>query len=233
MSWSFDATQHQPATVGAGQLPVSDKNGHLVVITEAEMKAAKSGNGQNGFLELTLEVIDGAAKGSTGAYRLNLFHDNPQTVDIANRQLSAVCHVTGVYRVDVASLPAFYNLPFRAVVGMQKKQKADDPDYTEVKGVLHADGSQPGKGTPANQGGNAPGASAPGPGFAVQGGVPMPASAPASATAAPANGQPAWGGGQPAPAANQAPPANQAPATGQPAWGQNPAPANNAPAWAR
>lgn len=136
----FNAYEVDPASVSA-QLPVSDAKGHLCIINASEFKPSKN-NPNNGYLELTLECVDGQAKGQTGAWRLNLFHENPQTTDIANRQLSALCHVTGQMQINDSS--QLHNIPFRAIVGLQKKQKADDPDYTEVKGVLDVNGEKPG-----------------------------------------------------------------------------------------
>jgi len=135
---NFDATKVEPAGLSQ-QLPVSDSNGHLVMIAESEMKENKNKDG--GYLELMLTILDGPHKGESGAYRLNLFHNNPKTVEIAYRQLSAVCHAVGL--LQVADSTQLHNLPFRAVVGLQK---GDNPEgYTEVKGVLTKDGLAPGK----------------------------------------------------------------------------------------
>ena len=134
----FDATKVEPAGISS-QLPVSGPDGYGVVITASEMKENKDKTG--GFLELTLQVTDGEHKGESGAYRLNLYHSNAKTVEIAYRQLSAVCHAVGVFQVvDSTQL---HNIPFKAIVGLQKGENPEG--YTEVKGVLGADGSQPGK----------------------------------------------------------------------------------------
>ena len=139
----FNAHQVEPAGIPSPMLPVSDSSGHPVIITASEFKATK-GNSNNGYLELTLMICDGQHKGETGSYRLNLFHENPQTVDIASRQLSAICHVTN--QMMISDSQQLHNIPFRVIVGMQKKQKPEDPDYTEVKGVLDINGDKPGKG---------------------------------------------------------------------------------------
>lgn len=142
----FNAHQFEPAGPAVSQLPVSGSDGWPVVITNSEFKPSKSG-GNNGYLELTLTIIEGEHKGATGPYRLNIFHENAQVVDIASRQLSALCHVCGQMMISDSS--QLHNIPFRAVVGLQKKQKAEDPDYTEIKGVLDYAGQRPGKGNPA------------------------------------------------------------------------------------
>ena len=145
----FNAHNVEPA-VASPQLPISGPEGLPVVITASEFKPSKSNaeTGQNnGYLELTLTVIDGPHKGETGPYRLNLYHNNPQTVDIANRQLSALCHVTN--QMMISDSGQLHNIPFRALVTLQKKAKPEDPDYTQVSGVLDFAGNKPGQAKPA------------------------------------------------------------------------------------
>jgi len=163
----FNAHTVEPAGPAVSQLPISGSDGWPVIVSASEFKASKSGNGTNGYLELTLSIIEGEHKGQTGAYRLNLFNENAQTVDIASRQLSAICHVTG--QMMISDSAQLHNIPFRAVVGLQKKAKEDAPDYTEVKGVLDYSGNRPGQAKPAQA------ASAPVPAFA---GTPAAAPAP-------------------------------------------------------
>lgn len=134
----FDATQVDPAGISS-QLPVSGPEGYNVIISASEMKENKDKTG--GYLELTLQVIDGEHKGETGAYRLNLYHTSAKAVEIAYRQLSAICHAVGVFQV--ADSTQLHNIPFKAVVGLQKGENPEG--YTEVKGVLCMDGSAPGK----------------------------------------------------------------------------------------
>jgi len=135
----FDASKVDPAGVSS-QLPVSDSNGWPVVITASEMKqtAAKDGDG---FLELTLQIIDGDHRGMEGAYRLNIFNKNEKAQEIAHKQLSAICHVTGVMQLTDSSL--LHNKPFRAVVVSQTGEGKEN--FTQVKGVKDINGNDPGK----------------------------------------------------------------------------------------
>lgn len=136
----FNANNFDP-TQGVGGLPIGR---HPVIVESSEVKANKANDG--GYLQLNLKVIDGPQAGTVGAYRLNLYHSNPQTVEIANRQLSAISHVTGVFMIqDSAQL---HNIPFVIEVGPQK----NDAQYTEVKKVFDINGNEPGK---APQGGGA------------------------------------------------------------------------------
>lgn len=139
---AFNAKQYDP-TQGVGSLPIGK---HPVIVESSEVKANKANDG--GYLQLNLRIIDGPQQGTTGAYRLNLYHSNQQTVEIAHRQLSAICHVIGVFQVTDSS--QLHNLPFLVEVGPQK----NDPQYTEVKKVFDMNGNEPGKagaGAPAAQ----------------------------------------------------------------------------------
>lgn len=210
---AFNAQQFDP-TQGGGSLPVGR---HPVIIESSEVKANKANDG--GYLQLNLKLIDGPQTGTTGAYRLNLYHSNPQTAEIAHRQLSAICHVVGVFNVQDSG--QLHNIPFIIEVGLQKGEEAAQKGYTEVKKVFDINGNEPGKagqGAPAAQ----PQQPAQG-GFGQQqpqqpqgGGAwgQQPAQQPA---AQPQGNAPAWGGGQPAQPAQGQP-------QGQPAaaWGQQP-----------
>ena len=200
---AFNAQQFDP-TQGGGSLPVGR---HPVIIESSEVKANKANDG--GYLQLNLKLIDGPQMGTTGAYRLNLYHSNPQTAEIAHRQLSAICHVIGVFNVQDSQ--QLHNIPFIVEVGLQKGEEAAQKGYTEVKKVFDINGNEPGKagqGAPAAQPQQQPAAQG---GFGQQ----QPAQQPA---AQPQGNAPAWGGGQPAQQQPQGAPAGNAPA-----WGQQPA----------
>lgn len=129
----FNANNFDP-TQGVGGLPIGR---HPVIIQSSDVKATKANDG--GYLQLDLQIIDGPQKGTVGAYRINLYNASQQAVDIANRQMSAISHVTGVFMIqDTAQL---HNIPFIIEVGPQK----NDPQYTEVKKVFDINGNEPGK----------------------------------------------------------------------------------------
>lgn len=208
----FNAHMVEPSNAPVAQLPVSDSHGHLVIITASEFKQSRS-NTANGYLELSLQVIDETpAKGATGSYRINLFNENKQAADIAQGQLSALCRVTNTMMVSDSQ--QLHNIPFRVIVGNQKpdSNKPDAPVYTEVKGVLDIHGNKP---QPSNA---------------------APQAAPQQ-SAAPAFAQPQQPQAAPQPWANPAPVAPQQPIAAAPAWQQNapqaaPAPTGSVPPWA-
>lgn len=137
---AFDARNVDP-TQGVGGLPIGK---HPVVAIKSEVKPTKDNDA--GYLQFDLQVIDGPNKGAVGAYRLNLYHTNPQTCEIAHKQLSALCHVTGVYQVQDSQ--QLHNIPFVVEVGLQKEPNPNK--YTEVKRVFDINGNEPGH---ANNGG--------------------------------------------------------------------------------
>lgn len=143
---NFDAHKVDPSQV-TSMLPVSGPEGLPVVIRASDFKPVKDESQpdglskEHGYLQLDLEVIDGPFKGATGPYRLNLYNREPKAVEIAQRQLSAICHVVNVFKVGDSS--ALHNIPFRAIVALQKGENPEK--YTEVKGVKDINGSDPGK----------------------------------------------------------------------------------------
>lgn len=151
----FNARMYDPMQ-GGSSLPIGK---HPVIVKSSEVKANSSNTG--GYLQLNLEIIDGPAKGAEGPYRLNLYHSSAQTVEIANRQLSTICHAIGVF--DVSKSEDLHNIPFIVEVAYQKGHAPGEPDskgYTEVKAVFDINGGAPSKGTqqaaqqqPAQQGG--------------------------------------------------------------------------------
>lgn len=66
------------------------------VITESEEKPTKAQTGS--YLQLTLEVIEGAHQGRKLFDRLNLNNPNATAVDIAQRTLSGICRAVGVMK---------------------------------------------------------------------------------------------------------------------------------------
>ena len=134
----FDPTQFAPVMGGGNQLPISDKRGHLVVVTESVTKQTTNGTGQ--MLALTLHIQDGPHAGTEGNWNLNLANANQTAVRIAFQELACVCHAVGQLGTFDPMIDAtcLHSKPFRVVVQQQKK----DPQYSEVVNVLRADGSK-------------------------------------------------------------------------------------------
>ena len=196
LTQAFNPMQHDPTQTGGGGFPVGK---HPVIIKSAELKPTQAGDG--GLVEFQLEIIDGPARGTTGAYRLNLYNKSEKAARIAHSQLSALCHVTQQFQLgaDGTQLSVLFNIPFVIEVGMQK----GDEGYTEVKKVFDMAGNEPGK-PPTNPQANANAA-------AFQ----QPAQQAAPQQQAPQGGAQAWG-------APQGQPQGQQPAQGANGWGGAP-----------
>jgi hypothetical protein len=210
---------------------------HKVIIFNSEIVAALD-NANNKMLRLHYRGIEGPMTGKETNENINLWNQNQQASEIAQRTLSSVCHVTGVY--DVQDSAQLHNIPMQIRIA---HTKSGETVYGNVKAHKDIHGNDPGK-TGAGQQAPAPApvqqapqqyaqpaAAAPQNGqFAVSAPMPMPG-APAGAPA-PAG----WPAGPPAatapapqyqqPAQQYAQPAQQAPQTfqqgpmpGAPPWG--------------
>lgn len=197
---NFNAREVDPS-VSLDPIPAAWYN---AVIDGSEMKPTS--NGQGALLELRYNVIDGQYAGRKVFTRLNIQNQNQQTVEIAYRQLSAICHAVNV--LDCADSNLLHNIPHKIKVtlrpGGPKLDKATqqptgefyDPS-NEIRGWKNinesTDSPVPVGGAPTQQ---APVQQAP-----AQWGAP--------AQQAPAQQAPqGWGG---APAQQAAPPAVQQP----------------------
>lgn len=222
----FDATRVEPQT-GGSTLSVGK---HIVKIVDGELTTTKDKTG--GMAVFTVEAIDPQDPdfGRTMDYRLNIHNSNQKTVEIAMAQLSALCHVTGVYQVQ--DLQQLFNIPFMVDVQNQKltadqqarKDAGENVEpYKEIKSVFDTGGAKPGQSrtnaAPAQTAQHQQ-ASQQGAGWGQQ--QQQTQQAPAQQAQPEQQQQTSWGG---APANNA--PANNTPANG---WGGNNAPANNEPA---
>lgn len=200
VAFSFNAQQYTPRYGGGGeQLPPGD---YVGVIVNAEPVNTTDAQGQvkGGYLALTLTPTEGALASQKHIDRLNLHHTNPKTVEIANEQMSAYCHVLNQFNVQDTN--QLLNIPFRFTIGWQRgqepSQERPNGGYTEVKAIYDINGNPPGK--------------------AGSGPSPQPAQPPAQP---PANVQPVQSAQPPAGQWGSAAPA-QPPAQTGGGWGQQP-----------
>lgn len=88
---------------------------YVMIATASELKPTKSGTGE--YLQFTLEVLDGPFKGRKIWDRMNIRNPNSTAVDIANRQLAAMCRAVGVIKPnDSAEL---HNRPLLVTVAIE------------------------------------------------------------------------------------------------------------------
>lgn len=107
----FDASQ-VPEQQEFSALPEGQ---YVVIATASEMKPTKSGTGQ--FLQFTFEVLDGPQKGRNLWARLNLANPNQTAVDIAQRELGAICRAVGVIKPGDSS--ELHNKPLLITVAVE------------------------------------------------------------------------------------------------------------------
>lgn len=229
----FDARNVQPQQ-GIGAHPPGI---HDAVISHTYLKETKDGQG----LMLTVEFSTPAGKIDN---RYNIYNKSQQAMDIAQKELSALCHAANVYKITYRKNPdgspifdqaamELRNARCRIEVAPQMKN-GEPTQFMEIKTVFDVNGNAPGKGgaapqpqQPAQQSGGWNNAPPQQPVLNQQppqgqpqaqqwgGGQPQPQP---SATQQPP--QPAWGGAT----QQQQPPQGQPP-QGQPAW--TPGPAGN------
>lgn len=191
---NFDANAIQPDT-SFDPIPAGWYN---AIIDESEMKPTRDGSGA--YLTLRFNVIDGQYAGRKVFTRLNLRNQNPVAQDIAQKQLSSICHAVNVLNVQDSS--QLHALPLQIRVKVTNDPTGQYEPSNEISGYK-AIGAANGQGAAAPLA--APAYTAPAaPVAPVQ-----PQTAPAGGTwQPPANAQQQWA--QPAqPAQPQAAPAPQ------------------------
>ncbi|TWT74812.1 DUF669 domain-containing protein [Allorhodopirellula solitaria] len=121
----FDANTVEPSN---NMEPIPDGS-YVAVITDSEMKPTKSGAGN--YLQLVFQIVEGEYANRLLWVRLNLDNPNATAVDIARRELSAICRSVGVLvPTDSSDL---HNLP--CVLAVKLKRRNDTGELqNEVKG---------------------------------------------------------------------------------------------------
>lgn len=135
----FDANNHDPAQ----ERTLLPPGKYLAQIVESEMKDTKGGSGQ--MLSLTMEILEGPEKGRKIWDNLNLKNPNQQTVEIAQRTLSAICHAIG--RLQVSDSDDLHFEPMLVSVAVEDDKRDKDLEPHErrkrntVKGYAKAEGA--------------------------------------------------------------------------------------------
>lgn len=216
---NFDANAIQPDT-SFEPIPAGWYN---AVIDESEMKPTRDGSGA--YLALRFNIIDGQYAGRKVFTRLNLRNQNPVAQDIAQKQLSTICHAVNVLNVQDSS--QLHALPMQIRVKVTNDPTGQYDTSNEISGYKAV-------GAGNGQGVAAPLATPAAPVAPVAPATPAaPQAQPAGTWQPPANAPQQWA--QPvapqatAPAAPVAPAQPAQPAPAAPQWANNeptqPAPA--------
>lgn len=121
----FDASTVEPSD----ELEPIPAGKYIAVVTDSEMKPTKSGSGE--YLQLTFQIVEGEYANRLLWVRLNLNNPNATAVEIARRELSAICRSVGVL-VPTDSVD-LHNLP--CCIHVRVKRRADTGELqNEIKG---------------------------------------------------------------------------------------------------
>jgi len=138
---TFDATGVAPAA----PMELLPPGRYAAQIVNSEMRATRAGNGQ--YLWLEMDVIEGPHQGRKIWDQLNLVNPSPQTVEIAQRTLSAICHAIGQLQVSDSEQLHFRPIQVTLAVEPDGRDKHLPPHeqrkQNKVKGYAPLDGAAP------------------------------------------------------------------------------------------
>lgn len=137
----FNAQMYEPVQGGSkhpiGLFPFMIENTQIV----------PSKDEKSGMFRVTFKSPAGSIDNN-----YNLWHENAQTVEIAHKQLSALCHATGRFQVNMANQGReLVGAQGTMEIGWQKNQEpgsekgGPNGGYVEVKKVMDTAGNEPGK----------------------------------------------------------------------------------------
>ena len=175
VNYVFDASAHQP-DAGMSAIPAGTYNVKVDGTEIKDMANDDSGQSKGWMLKVTFAVQDGPYAGSKFSNNYNLGHKtSPKNVEIAHAQLSALSHVTGIFKLDMNHAAA-------ELRGAALKARVDnDGTYNSLKEVFDVNGNKP------NKAGSGYSPSTPAVASAAPGGAwPSAAPAPVATVAAPA-----------------------------------------------
>ena len=131
---NFDASQVDPS----GSFDALPAGWYKACIIASVMKPTKAGNGQ--YLSLEFQVLEGAHANRTVFANLTLNHPNATTVEIAQRNLSAICHAVGNLNPgqseNLHDIPLLIKLTIR--ISDQYGEQNDIKDFRALEGGAQA-----------------------------------------------------------------------------------------------
>lgn len=138
---TFDATGVAPAA----PLELLPPGRYAAQIVNSEMRVTRAGTGQ--YLWLEMDVIEGPHQGRKIWDQLNLANPSPQTVEIAQRTLSAICHAVGQLQVSDSEQLHFRPLQVTLAVEIDSRDKLrpaeEQRKQNKVKGYAPLAGAAP------------------------------------------------------------------------------------------
>ena len=111
---NFNASEVAPQQSGYEPRPAGE---YTMQVVNSDMRTTKSGTGQ--YLWLEFDILSGPVRGKYFE-RLNLFNDNAKAVEIANRQLSAICNAVGL--VSLQDSEQLHMKPLKVVLKVSESK---------------------------------------------------------------------------------------------------------------
>ena len=128
---NFNAAAVEPQqTQSFDALPVGR---YQAMIVDSEMKTTKAGTGQ--YLQLTFDILGPNHIGRKVWARLNLSNPNKTAEEIAQRELSAICHCLGLEQVEESE--ELHDILLMIDVGQEKNPQTGDMT-NRIKGYAPA-----------------------------------------------------------------------------------------------
>lgn len=135
----FDVSTYEaPKRTSFEPLPPGDYN---AMITDSQMKVTKSGTGE--YLELTIQIIDGAHSGRRLWERLNVFNANKTAEEIGRSQLNGIKQACGVEKLEESE--QLHDIPFVLSLDIDRRDATRNKimGYTAAKGAAKAVSAAP------------------------------------------------------------------------------------------
>lgn len=130
---------------GVNQFPVGK---HPVIIIGSQIKGNKDQTG--GYIEFELQATAGPAQGSTMPMRLNVYNASEKARQIAEGQLSALCHAVGQFMItdtqQLHQLPFVVDVTAQSLTPEQQEKQARGEQvtpFTQVRKILDIQGNEP------------------------------------------------------------------------------------------
>ena len=130
--FDFDVSTYEaPKKTSFEPLPPGDYN---AIITDSQMKITKAGTGE--YLELTIQVIDGAHSGRRLWERLNVVNANKTAEEIARSQLNGIKLACNVDKLENSE--QLHDTPFVLSLDIDRR----DPTRNKIMGYSSASKAQ-------------------------------------------------------------------------------------------
>ncbi len=131
-AYNFNAEEVEPSS-SFDPIPAG---WYTAIINNSEMKATRDGYGE--YLSLTLQIIDGQYENRLVFARLNLKNANDKAVDIARKDLAAICRAVGVMSPQASEelhdIPLMIKVKVRPASG-EYEASNDIGGYKAVEGA--------------------------------------------------------------------------------------------------